>query len=548
MSLAEVPGGFVDRQAGLIFLSLRGRERIEAVRAMGPLKMAERDGHALASFAQSDELLARLWPLKLDVRGMSSFSWRYVPEIAEPGLRIMPHQWETAEFMTIHDRAYNTSDTRTGKTLAQVLALDYFRKIGEGGAALIVCPLSVMDGAWRSTIRKVDPSSGVGLLRGTKAQRLAIFNKPHNYYVVNYDGLALLEEALRSAILSGWVTKVVVDELNHFGNPSAARYKMADKLFNNPVRPVRRMWGLTGTPGADSLAVFGMCKMINYAAMPWKSKGAWQAATQSKYGPEAWQWRDCPETPGIIQSVMQPNIRYAREAVLTSLPPVAHFGREAALSKEQRKYYETFKEELIVEFEKTEGRVTATQKSAMLAKLFQICLGAVITDNGVAILDNKPRIGLLKELILGSPRKTVIYCHYVEAINDLVKKLSKDFTAVKVDGSVTGAARDAIFRDFRDRRDPRVLVAHQKTVAYGVELAAADQIINNGPQMSGVATYSQGLDRASSLEQSSARITVIDVWASPEERDYARGLNDRKSHSDVISGLFDGIVRRDNLL
>jgi SNF2 family DNA or RNA helicase len=468
------------------------------------------------------------------------FGSLYKPELAG-GCQPMPHQLETAGFLIANKRAYCTSDTRTGKTLACAMALDYLRRTEPGGT-LIVCPLSVMDSAWGQSIRTADPEARVGLLRGSKRQRQELLSRRYPYYVINYDGLVIIENELRKLIMESLITKVVIDELNHFGNPSAHRYKVADRLFNSPAVPVKYMWGLTGTPGADSMAVFGMCKLINFGGIPWKSKSAWQAAAQIKWGSEAWQWKDRPEAPHIIKRVMQPTIRYTREEVLPSLPPVIHIGKEAAMSEEQSGYYDELKRDLIVRFERGDT-VTADQKASLLSKLFQICAGVVLTDRGTVVLDNAPRVAMLKDLINETPKKTVIYCHFTAVIDDLVEKLGRDFTAVKVDGSVTGGRRDAVFKAFREEADPRVLIAHQKTVAYGTELAAADQLINNGPQMSGVSTYSQGLDRASSMEQSSDRISVIDVWTSPEEKMYMASLNARKRHSDIISNLFTLIGR-----
>jgi SNF2 family DNA or RNA helicase len=453
----------------------------------------------------------------------------------------MPHQWETAEFLITHPRGYNTSETRTGKTLAQAMALDYLRRI-DPGAALIVCPLSVMESVWSKTIRIVDPYARVGLLRGTKKKRLEVLEWKRPYYVINYDGLVIIEDALQRLIWNKDITKVVIDELNHFGNPSAKRYKVADRLFNSPGFEIKYLWGLTGTPGADSVAVYGMTRMVNYERMLWKSKTAWQGAVQHKWGREPWQWRDKLEAPDLIHTVMQPTIRFARQTILPSLPPVVHSARESELSKEQERYYNELKRDLVVRFNRGEV-ITADQKSALLSKLFQICLGVVITDAGLVVIDNKPRIELLKEIINESPRKSVIYCHFTAVIDNLVEKLKDSFTVAKVDGSVTGRKRDEIFQAFRTKPTPRVLIAHQRTVAYGTELAAADQLINDGPQLSGVSTYSQGCDRASSMEQTSERISVIDVYASPEEKTYMESLNQRKSHSDIVSNLFTLIGR-----
>jgi hypothetical protein len=232
--------------------------------------------------------------------------------------------------------------------------------------------------------------------------------------------------------------------------------------------------------------------------------------------------------------------------VLADLPPLVTSGRSVELTAPQRKAYADMKRSLIAEF--GDGRyVEARRQTELLGKLFQICLGQARTSDGdCAAVDNKPRLDMIGDLLKGTENKAVVFCSYVAALRDLERGLAaRGWDVARVDGSVGGQARDGIFRAFQSPGGPKVLVAHPITTAYGTELAAADLMILNGPMLSGVHTYMQGLARLSSAKQRSSQINVIELSASPEEREFFRALRDRTSTAAATGSLFGRIVRNE---
>lgn len=501
--------------------------------------------HAM-SLPLTEESLAGLRKFGLDIAGLEPFHFYYQPPKVEGQYKAMPHQLETAAFLSVHPRAYCTSTMRTGKTGAVVLALDYLNRVKQApGAALIVSPVSVMRGVWARTIQTTLPWAAVSVLHGGtgRADRLKKLAVPAQYYIINYDGLAMIEDELNDLVRQGVIGKVVFDELNHYGNTDSKRYKAAEHIVNGQS-PCPYVWGLTGTPGGNVEAVYGYARLINFEEMPWKRKSSWIEKTRYRYGLQAWQWKDRAEASSLIKMVMQPNIRYRKEDVL-DLPPVLWSRRESELSAAQSKLYKKLRNDMIALTDNGQV-VEALQQSALIGKLFQVALGMVITESGkVDRVDNKPRLAVLEELILESERKTVVFCSYTAALDDLVDHLNKKkIPTDKVDGSVTGLARERIFDDFQNKDNLKVLVAHPKTTAYGVELAAADQMIFNGPILSGVHTYMQGVERLSSGKQTAGRISIIQLTATDEERAFFSALDSKMSVAEATAKLFAQLTGR----
>ena len=62
-----------------------------------------------------------------------------------PGLyRPFKHQRTTAEFLSVHKRAFCFNEAGTGKTSSVIWAADYLMKQGLVKRVLVICPLSIM--------------------------------------------------------------------------------------------------------------------------------------------------------------------------------------------------------------------------------------------------------------------------------------------------------------------------------------------------------------------------------------------------------------------
>jgi len=62
------------------------------------------------------------------------------------------HQRTTAEFLVLNPRCLVLSEVGTGKTSAAAWAADYLLRHGEIKRVLIVCPVSIMETAWRADL------------------------------------------------------------------------------------------------------------------------------------------------------------------------------------------------------------------------------------------------------------------------------------------------------------------------------------------------------------------------------------------------------------
>lgn len=428
-------------------------------------------------------------------------------------------QVETAAFLCEHARAYCTSTPRTGKSFSVAMATDFLQMRGVR-AVLIVAPLSTLDNVWEETYAHLHGKK-VFVAHGSKDERAAMLSAAADVYIINPDGIKVMETELTTMVEDGRIGIIVVDELTNYANPDSARWKALARVS----KAVPYMWGLTGTPG-DPIDVYGQVKLVTPHTLTsmYRTFTAWRQATMVQLSP--FKWIPARGHEALVYKAMSPCIRYDKKDVLP-LPTPEVVLVEAPLSPQQVAAYEAMRVDMLANVEDTQ--ITAATASVMASKLLQISAGCVIGSGATRSIPMPARMDKLDELIRSTPYKTVIFAAFTAVIDRLVEEVTAmGHTCAKIDGSVTGKKRGKLFKDFMKKPDPKVLICHPETTAFGVELAAADKLIFFGPPLSGDFKYQQAFERLSSSEQKSDRTYVYHMASSPAEKklfgNIARGV------------------------
>ena len=108
---------------------------------------------------------------------------------AWPGLhKPFDHQKTTASFLTLNRRAFCLNEQGTGKTGSVIWAADYLMKQGRVRRVLVICPLSIMDAAWRNDLFKFAMHRKVDIAHGKPEKRKEVIRSDAEYVVINFDG------------------------------------------------------------------------------------------------------------------------------------------------------------------------------------------------------------------------------------------------------------------------------------------------------------------------------------------------------------------------
>lgn len=427
------------------------------------------------------------------------------------------HQRTTADFLTLHPRCFVFNEAGTGKTSAAAWAADYLMTKGKVKRVLIVCPVSIMETAWRSDLFKTVMHRTVAIAQGSRTQRQNVIKGNYEFVIINFDGV----KVVRPELEAGGFDLIIVDEANAVKSVTTDRWKALASL----VKPSTRLWMMTGTPASQSpLDAYGLAKLVNPDAVP-RFFGAFRDRVMRKITQYKWAPRD--EAQSIVHQVLQPAIRFTKEECL-DLPDMLFSTREVPLTPQQTKYYDALRKQMITVAAGSE--ITAVNAAAMLNKLLQVSQGAVYTDDGdVVEFDVSNRINELMEVIEESRNKVLVFVPYRHTMDmlqaELTKRLprligmSEDGSGYAVEcihGGVAATQRAEIIKRFQTEDITRVLLMIPQATAHGITLTRADQVVWWGP-VSSTEIYLQANSRAHRAGQTN-KVTVTHLQGSPVER------------------------------
>ena len=432
------------------------------------------------------------------------------------------HQKTTSAFMTMNRKSFCFNEQGTGKTASAIWAADYLIKQGKIRRVLVICPLSIMDSAWREDLETFAPHRTVDIAYGPPKKRAAIINQGASFVIINYDGVAIVADE----ITAGKFDLIVVDEATHYKNVATQRWKTLCRL----IKPDTWLWLMTGTPAAQSpLDAYGLAKLVDPTKVP-RFFGSFRDMVMTKVTQFRWVIKDT--SPDTVHRILQPAIRFTKEECL-DLPPMVYVKRKVELTRQQIKYYNLIKKRMVMTVGGDE--VSAVNAAAMMNKLLQISCGAVYTDEGGALeFDISHRYKVLREVIDESSQKVLVFVPFKHAIDVLTDKLRSDGIATEViRGDVPVAKRTDIFKRFQTKHDPRVLIIQPQSAAHGVTLTAANTVVWWGPTPS-LETYAQANARVHRSGQEH-RCTVVQLQGSAvEKRIYALLDNRIDVHTKMI--------------
>ena len=415
------------------------------------------------------------------------------------------HQKSTAAFLTMNRRAFCFNEQGTGKTASAIWASDFLMTQNQIKRVLIICPLSIMDSAWRNDLFSFAMHRTVSVAYGSKQKRKKIINEGSDYVVINYDGV----EIVLDEIMNGGFDCIIIDEATHYKNPQTKRWKTLFKLLNDKTW----LWMMTGTPAAQSpLDAYGLAKMVNPAGVP-RFFSSFRDMVMHKVTQFKWIPKD--NATQIVYEALQPAIRFTKEECL-DLPEMVYTKREVELTRQQNKYYNDLKQRLVIQAAGEE--ITAANAAINMSKLLQIASGAVYTDDGEALeFDIKHRYKVLREVIDESSKKVLVFVPFKHTIDILTNKLLADGIPTEIiRGDVSAPKRTDIFKRFQEQANPRVLVIQPQSAAHGVTLTAANTVVWWGPTSS-LETYAQANARVHRSGQDH-KCTVVQLQGSPVEK------------------------------
>ena len=442
----------------------------------------------------------------------------------------MEHQKTTAEFLTLNPRSFCFNEQGTGKTAACVWASDYLLEQGYINRVLIVSPLSIMQSAWQADLFQFAVHRSVGIAYGSREKREDIINSNYEYVVINYDGVNVVQEAIKN----GKFDLIIIDEANAYKTATTKRWKTMAKLIHANTW----IWMLTGTPAAQSpVDAHGLAKLcVPHNVV--RSKTAYRDKVM--YPISRFKWIPKSDALDIVFRTLQPAIRFTKEECL-DLPDIVYTEREAPLTKQQEHYYKEVRTQFLMLAE--DEIVTSANAAVNINKLLQISCGAVYANSGNTVeFDVSNRLNVVKEVIDESIAKVLVFVPFRHAIELLKEYLHGQGIATEcITGSVPLHKRTDIIKRFQSNADTKVLIIQPQAAAHGVTLTAASTVIWYAPVTS-TETYLQANARINRKGQHN-KMTVVHIQGSQVERRLYKLLSGKLETHTQLLDLYNEVIK-----
>jgi SNF2 family DNA or RNA helicase len=435
-------------------------------------------------------------------------------------------QRKTAALLTTNPRAYVLNGMGTGKTKSAIWSFDYLRSKGLARRMLVTAPLSTLNFTWAREIFDTAPHLSVTVLHGDRAKRFARLKEDHDIYIINPDGLTILQDEL---IKRTDIDVFCIDELATFRNGSAVRSKACQKIAAGKGW----VWGMTGSPTPNEPTdAWGQARIVTPNTVPKFFKG-FRDATMQKLS----EFRYVPkkEAADVVFNALQPAVRFSLDDVV-ELPEVIERTMDIDLGSKQAKVYKEIRTAAYAMVQNKE--ITAANAGTVLNKLLQISLGYVYSkDKGVVGLDNDLRLDALVVVVNSTPNKVLVFVPFTHALLGVAERLAKEgIDARTIDGSTPRGKREETFSLFQNTGSVKVIVAHPATMSHGLTLTAADVVVWFGPTTS-LETFEQANARIRRIGQRKKQQIIMLQSTAAERKIYAK-LRQKQKVQDGILDLF----------
>ena len=383
------------------------------------------------------------------------------------------YQAKSFNFLANKEYAADFSECGTGKTVTMLAVIDAQLKRKEVERVLIICPKSIIRSVWATDISRFIKDYQPMILSGSSLNKERMLrNQKAEIYILNYDSVRLLIKPLSELFKD---QMIILDESTKIKNAKTKVSKACTILGN--LAKLRFI--MTGTPTPNSLLeIYPQARFLSPDIMG-PSFWFWLKAYFHPGGFNGYEWLANPETFQTIKTQMKPHsIRWKKEQCI-QLPSITRSYRYVTLDKEQIEKYNQMKEDLI--FELGDKIITAQNFLTRLIKLNEISNSFIIDGEGkpewFKNLSKIKELDNILEEVVSNGNKAIIWSIYRTEIQKIFERYKKKYKPVVLMGGISDSERNRGLVAFKENEENKILIAHPRTAAHGLNLSVANYSI-----------------------------------------------------------------------
>jgi len=352
----------------------------------------------------------------------------------------------------------------TGKTITTLTAIEELMDECQVYGTLVISTKRIVESVWRQEAASWDHTTNFSfsLISGTPAQRMRRLFKRADIYLVNYENIPWLIDAL----IQFWLSRgkhlpfnmVVFDEVSKMANATSKRTSAFCKIYPYVARKV----GLTGTPATNGLIkLHGQYLVLDGGLRLGSSKTKFTAKYfETDYMGYTMSLREGGKE--AIREAIQDITYIASADDHLDLPALTTVDIKIDWDKKSRNSYNEMESEFFIQLEN--GSVEAFNQTSKSTKLLQICSGFIYTEEPRATLHvHNHKLDALAELIEELDGTPLLVCHGFVADAERIKARFPQAVNIK------DAGADVIVKRWNNGEIP-ILIGHPASLGFGLNL------------------------------------------------------------------------------
>ncbi len=458
-----------------------------------------------ASSAPSDKPAALPEGLRATLRPYQQEGYCWLAERAERGLG-----------------ALLADDMGLGKTVQVLALLLRAAEKKEGGAALVVAPVSLL-GNWAEEAARFAPALRVSVCEARKPICLEGLGAGE-LVLASYGQVA---SRLPDFAAVEW-DMLVLDEAQAIKNPDSQRARAVCSLR------ARARLCLTGTPVENSLLdLWSQMRFLNPGLFGTRS------SFQRRFR------KTTPEQLALLRQALSPLVlRRTKAEVLQQLPALTEITEWVEFSREERALYESLRRAAVAKLGQGEA-IPGGGHIGILAELTRLrracCHGKLALRDFAGSSTKLAAMAERVETLRTAGRRVLIFSQFTDVLDLAESALQKaGCSSLRLDGRTPAAQRSEIVREFQKGGADALLIS-LKAGGAGLNLTAADYVILLDPWWN-PAAEAQAAGRSHRLgQQQPVTLCRYVVRGTVEERILAMQRDKKELAESILSGGGEGL-------
>lgn len=422
------------------------------------------------------------------------------------------------------------SQMGTGKTEVVLAVTTRRQQLHQIDQTLIACNDAATI-TWEEEARDHSDLS-VGILTGTKDQRIHVLEQDHDMYVINFAGMGVIDKQL----IKKKFPAVVVDESSKIKNFKTKRAKALYKIADDAEFKIMMTGSLISKRPET---VFSQYRYLDANVF-----GYDQDAFNDKHivmgGHEDRQIIAYTNLDDLHQKVYSRGIRFLKKDCM-DLPGCTHKTRNVILSNDQKKVYKELRKNKVA----TYGGVKERSQNKLVEGLrFQQITGGFWSKEAIPFKKNPKMDALIqdvKNILLDDESQIVVWTRFTHELDALKHELSKLAPVVTYYGGDKRNEKIQNKTDFQTRK-ARIIIVNIQSGSMSLNLNVADFMLYYSTNYS-FDDYEQSIERPQRHGQKRKVTCLHYTVAGTIDVSIIEVLKRDKSLAEVVNeGNFDDFV------